>query len=292
LHTNYFIYSLVSIHSLLYIFYYLCFFCVLFSTVNLLIIFLKFIFNLASRPVVTHGDLQYIEIMSSPVDNSACEKYCPPMNVHLPLSINSMKSGDSTVNLYRPLLDPLIIEDQKLRQHSELQQCIQPLQTIQPLQSIRPLQIIQPHQSIQPLQSIRPLQIIQPHQSIQPIQSIRPNICLEILQPQQQRKTKNTSLYKTRQCKSFSRNGSCRYNKNCQFAHGVDDVVFSNRFKNYKTRPCNNYSSAGVCYFGQECSFLHIGDSTTHPFDFISDFLVMPRPLRRLDVFNKIFIQS
>lgn len=255
------LYLFTSHYSQYIISIFLWFFCVLFSTVNLLIIFLKFILNLASRQVVAHGDLQYTEIMSSPVDNSACEKYCPPMNVHLPLSIHSIKSGESTVKLYRPLLDPFIIEDQKPRQHLELQQCIQPLQSILPFQSILPLQ------------------------------SIRHNIRLEIMQPQQQRKTKNTALYKTRQCKSFLRNGSCRYNKNCQFAHGVDDVVFANRFKNYKTRPCNNFSSSGVCYFGQECSFLHIGDSATHPFDFISDFLVMPRPSHRLDVFNKIFIK-
>lgn len=115
-------------------------------------------------------------------------------------------------------------------------------------------------------------------------QSSRKNI-------QQSGKKNNTSLYKTRQCISFSRTGSCRYNRNCQFAHGADDVVFANRFKNFKTRPCSNYSSSGVCYFGQECSFLHIGDSSSHPFDFISNFLEIPKPARRLDVFNKICIK-
>ena len=201
--------------------------------------------------------------MFSPVVKSACVKYCPQMNVHLPANIQKHQSGESTMNSYRPLLDPLSIKDKK-----------------QPLQNIRPLQ------SIQLLQNIRPLQ------SIQPLKSIKPRICLEIPQPLQQRKTKNIVLYKTRQCKNFLRTGSCRYNKNCQFAHGSDDVVVSNRLKNYKTRPCNNFSSSGVCYFGKECSFLHIGDFSTHPFDFIPDFFVMPRPLHRLDVFNKIVIKS
>ena len=32
--------------------------------------------------------------------------------------------------------------------------------------------------------------------------------------------------YKTVLCENWKKNGTCRYGKNCQFAHGPDDLLF------------------------------------------------------------------
>ncbi|CAD8043782.1 unnamed protein product [Paramecium primaurelia] len=63
---------------------------------------------------------------------------------------------------------------------------------------------------------------------------------------------------KTEICKNFLFKGSCKYQENCSFAHGdneLRDRVPAN--ENFKTKPCKNYHKFGTCSYGLRCQYLH-----------------------------------
>lgn len=76
----------------------------------------------------------------------------------------------------------------------------------------------------------------------------------------QQRSTKmstNPSRYKTEICRSFEETGECKYGDKCQFAHGSNEMRFTNRHPKYKTQYCRTFHSFGFCPYGPRCHFIH-----------------------------------
>ncbi|CAK55688.1 unnamed protein product (macronuclear) [Paramecium tetraurelia] len=68
----------------------------------------------------------------------------------------------------------------------------------------------------------------------------------------------NEEKKKTEICKNFLFKGSCKYQENCSFAHGdneLRDRVPAN--ENFKTKPCKNYHKFGTCSYGLRCQYLH-----------------------------------
>jgi len=96
--------------------------------------------------------------------------------------------------------------------------------------------------------------------------------------------------YKTELCLSFKTTGACRYRRNCQFAHGPQELNPLTLHPNHKTKQCKNFSN-GICHFGKRCRFLHLS-SQRHVFEEI----FVPQPgadcQRRLPVFTKLFVRG
>lgn len=67
----------------------------------------------------------------------------------------------------------------------------------------------------------------------------------------------NKQLFKTKLCRNFKTNGSCRYGNLCQFAHGTQDTKHRAKSNKYKTKKCINFFSSGICYYGETCQFSH-----------------------------------
>ena len=66
-----------------------------------------------------------------------------------------------------------------------------------------------------------------------------------------------SNKYKTEICKTFKKNGSCPYRKNCQYAHGNIELRPVQPKKSYKTVICNNFFKKGFCPYGDRCNFAH-----------------------------------
>ncbi|SCV04556.1 LAMI_0H17084g1_1 [Lachancea mirantina] len=70
----------------------------------------------------------------------------------------------------------------------------------------------------------------------------------------------NRALYKTELCESFSTTGYCKYGKNCQFAHGFQELKFKERDNKFRTKSCVNWVKTGTCPYGKRCCFKHGDD--------------------------------
>lgn len=72
--------------------------------------------------------------------------------------------------------------------------------------------------------------------------------------------------YKTVLCSHFEKNGNCTNGRDCQFAHGSQELraaSFGNAGNppaNYKTVLCKQFSEDGECPRGPNCSFAHGND--------------------------------
>jgi butyrate response factor 1 len=72
-------------------------------------------------------------------------------------------------------------------------------------------------------------------------------------------KSKEQKLkFRTELCKLFEINGFCKFGKNCNFAHGKENIR-ENLFKKsgYKKRACKNFFQKGFCMYGNRCQFSH-----------------------------------
>lgn len=63
--------------------------------------------------------------------------------------------------------------------------------------------------------------------------------------------------YKTELCRSWTENGTCRYGRKCQFAHGEEELRPILRHPKYKTELCRSWSESGTCPYGNRCRFIH-----------------------------------
>ena len=64
--------------------------------------------------------------------------------------------------------------------------------------------------------------------------------------------------FRTELCKMYEINGTCKFGKNCNFAHGKENIR-ENLFKKsgYKKRICKNFFQKGFCMYGNRCQFSH-----------------------------------
>jgi hypothetical protein len=65
------------------------------------------------------------------------------------------------------------------------------------------------------------------------------------------------SKYKTELCKNYDLKGYCRFEENCFFAHGVEEIKKDEKRINYKTKKCRNFNYNGYCPYGNRCQFIH-----------------------------------
>jgi len=75
------------------------------------------------------------------------------------------------------------------------------------------------------------------------------------------------SRFKTDLCRNFKEKGHCLYGKQCQFAHGNEEMRSIGQHNKYKTKRCQKYWINGYCVYGPRCNFLHYEDPS----------LVMPK---------------
>ena len=96
--------------------------------------------------------------------------------------------------------------------------------------------------------------------------------------------------YKTVLCKNYMECGYCRYNENCQFAHGIHELrtTIPDKMRPdthfglpYKRDQCSHYKVYGICYYGSRCNFIH----TAHR---VSSHNVSLHGKKRLTVFRSI----
>ncbi|CAK72167.1 unnamed protein product (macronuclear) [Paramecium tetraurelia] len=67
-----------------------------------------------------------------------------------------------------------------------------------------------------------------------------------------------TKKKKTELCKNFTLKGSCKFGKECSYAHGCSELLpKAHLHQNYKTRPCKNFMNDGWCNYGSRCQYIH-----------------------------------
>ncbi|CAF0766749.1 unnamed protein product [Didymodactylos carnosus] len=63
----------------------------------------------------------------------------------------------------------------------------------------------------------------------------------------------NNSRYKTELCRFYIESGCCRFDGDCTFAHGSEDL----RNANHKSVLCRLFHMTNTCPYGQNCAFIH-----------------------------------
>ncbi|KAM1514032.1 hypothetical protein ACFX11_025860 [Malus domestica] len=88
--------------------------------------------------------------------------------------------------------------------------------------------------------------------------SNRPRV-LSVSRPmtQSQMKVFNQGMLKTELCNKWEETGTCPYQENCQFAHGVRELRPVMRHPRYKTQLCRMVLAGGACPYGHRCHFRH-----------------------------------
>ena len=84
------------------------------------------------------------------------------------------------------------------------------------------------------------------------------------------RKNDFTIKYKTELCKNYEYYGFCKYEDNCAYAHGKENLrakVTNTTF--FRTKKCESFFSLGYCPYGSRCQFAHQFHSniTNNPYD-------------------------
>lgn len=51
--------------------------------------------------------------------------------------------------------------------------------------------------------------------------------------------------------------GYCKYGDKCQFAHGKEQLRYTQKHPKYKTEKCKSFWTTGTCRYGTRCKFLH-----------------------------------
>ncbi|KAH8483284.1 hypothetical protein Peur_026931 [Populus x canadensis] len=67
----------------------------------------------------------------------------------------------------------------------------------------------------------------------------------------------NQGMWKTELCNKWQETGTCPYDNNCQFAHGIGELRPVIRHPRYKTQACRMVLAGGVCPYGHRCHFRH-----------------------------------
>ena len=63
--------------------------------------------------------------------------------------------------------------------------------------------------------------------------------------------------YKTELCKQHQK-GFCSYETACQYAHGKEELREKTHLHpSYKTKPCRTFYANGTCRYGERCQFIH-----------------------------------
>ncbi|KAF0993076.1 hypothetical protein HZS_8056, partial [Henneguya salminicola] len=68
---------------------------------------------------------------------------------------------------------------------------------------------------------------------------------------------KKPEKYKTEICRNYEWKGFCNYGDKCQYAHGSDELMPSEKHPKYKTKLCAYYHTKGICDYGRRCNFIH-----------------------------------
>jgi hypothetical protein len=107
-------------------------------------------------------------------------------------------------------------------------------------------------------------------QAVSPTPASRPSTRRQI----EEESERPAQLYKTRMCKNFEQNGSCKFGEKCNFAHGKEELrrgggaastVSAGRSGNsgsgsaatgFKKRLCERFAG-GSCLYGSRCTFAH-----------------------------------
>ncbi|CAF3397233.1 unnamed protein product, partial [Rotaria sp. Silwood2] len=63
----------------------------------------------------------------------------------------------------------------------------------------------------------------------------------------------SNSKYKTELCKYYIETGTCKFDGDCTFAHGPDDL----RNANHKSVLCRLFHMTNNCPYGENCAFIH-----------------------------------
>lgn len=67
-----------------------------------------------------------------------------------------------------------------------------------------------------------------------------------------------SDLYKTEICKAWQNKKECKWGKNCQFAHGIEELrERKTKHRKFKTTLCLEFHATGYCPYGSRCSFIH-----------------------------------
>ena len=84
------------------------------------------------------------------------------------------------------------------------------------------------------------------------------NIIISNINEQNIKSNEQKLKFRTELCKMFEINGTCKFGKNCNFAHGKENIR-ENLFKKsgYKKRICKNFFQKGFCMYGNRCQFSH-----------------------------------
>ena len=84
------------------------------------------------------------------------------------------------------------------------------------------------------------------------------NIIISNINEQKIKSNEQKLKFRTELCKMFEINGTCKFGKNCNFAHGKENIR-ENLFKKsgYKKRICKNFFQKGFCMYGNRCQFSH-----------------------------------
>ena len=107
--------------------------------------------------------------------------------------------------------------------------------------------------------------------------------------------------YKTELCRNWVTTGSCEFDQDCAYAHGLDELQSKTVInKNYKTKMCKkfHFETPGICKYGDKCQFIHserhsvIPQTEVATFNTQSKFVVgaqefKPKPLANMSRINR-----
>ena len=84
------------------------------------------------------------------------------------------------------------------------------------------------------------------------------NVIIQNINEQNIKSNEQKLKFRTELCKMYEINGTCKFGKNCNFAHGKENIR-ENIFKKsgYKKRICKNFFQKGFCMYGNRCQFSH-----------------------------------
>ncbi|KAJ2763582.1 serine/threonine protein kinase, CMGC, partial [Coemansia nantahalensis] len=75
------------------------------------------------------------------------------------------------------------------------------------------------------------------------------------------RSSAESMLFKTALCKSYAAHATCRYGRDCRFAHGLGELRQRPNPPKFKTVPCRNEAQGRTCPYGAKCDYIHRDDS-------------------------------
>ncbi|KAL1460832.1 hypothetical protein WDU94_012775 [Cyamophila willieti] len=65
------------------------------------------------------------------------------------------------------------------------------------------------------------------------------------------------NLFKTEMCRLYDEMGHCKFDTDCKFAHGPEELRMVFRHPRYRTKYCENYHNNAYCPYGPRCYFIH-----------------------------------